>query len=676
MPTQTIRAASSRLAAAVVMTPAAAARLVEKMWRGHVAREFFHACRRAALTLQADFRVMRAKRFARDAKIEVRRQHMVSHWELLQRRREPAHPASDWAKHGGKDLELHLYYTDLIDLRWLVKLGRKRGRLPKWQDLPTEAKVPLGELRRSYGGWGLPILALSYPWHSKHHPDPQGSQLQQLLPLLEAVQEVLDEREAVLKANLPPAQADGAPAHHLTALGSWDGGKPLTWGVLWDFGSLPQYGCKPGDAGANDKYSEEQQADNKIRFKTGLSKINAWCVVRPPPLPPRVWTVLLNSKIPPGAENDHPYCGRGWCIFERAVSSHVKDAHCLLAPPRPPEKAVGRLGAAPPPPRVAGWALIEAWNAKERDAPYSPDDFNAMMTAGVKDASIKFTNGTDLSSIVEPNYKEGFVSAFKKENLTLNYVKLRWQREQAERLARALLWAGNHGCLALQHLHLGDNHLTDAGAAAIVRALATHEGTRHLRELQLDDCSLGDDAAVALAEALHELGGGELSTLDLQGNAIAVAGATALARAIGGGGASHLSLLFLGGNRIGDGGCAALAAALPAAARLQFLQLQQNEIGDAGAARLADAFGGGAMGALRQLRLDGNQIGDDGCASLADAFDALGESESAPTGLVDFRVQGNPAANQNAVLVSLKRFRARTVSGRSPRVSIRGSKHI
>ena len=88
-------------------------------------------------------------------------------------------------------------HTDLIDLRWLVKLGRKRGRLPKWQDLPSEAKVPLGELRRSYGGWGLPILALSYPWHSKHHPDPQGSQLQQLLPLLEAVQEVLDEREAV-----------------------------------------------------------------------------------------------------------------------------------------------------------------------------------------------------------------------------------------------------------------------------------------------------------------------------------------------------------------------------------------------------------------------------------------------------------------------------------------------
>ena len=210
-------------------------------------------------------------------------------------RRGGAHPASDWAKHGGKDLELHLYYTALIDLRWLVKLGRKRGRLPKWQDLPSEAKVPLGELRRSYGGWGLPILALSYPWHSKHHPDPQGSQLQQLLPLLEAVQEVLDEREAVLKANLPPAQADGAPAHHLTALGSWDGGKPLTWGVLWDFGSLPQYGCKPGDAGANDKYSEEQQADNKIRFKTGLSKINAWYVH------PRVWTVLLNSTIPPGA---------------------------------------------------------------------------------------------------------------------------------------------------------------------------------------------------------------------------------------------------------------------------------------------------------------------------------------------------------------------------------------
>ena len=126
---------------------------------------------------------------------------------------------------------------------------------------------------------------------------------------------MLDEREAVLKANLPPAQADGAPAHHLTALGSWDGGKPLTWGVLWDFGSLPQYGCKPGDAGANDKYSEEQQADNKIRFKTGLSKINAWSPCTRSGVD---GTCTLgcgrcssNSTIPPGAENDHPYCGRG-----------------------------------------------------------------------------------------------------------------------------------------------------------------------------------------------------------------------------------------------------------------------------------------------------------------------------------------------------------------------------
>ena len=169
MPTQTIRAASSRLAAAVVMTPAAAAGLVEKMWRGQWRSEFFQ--RAAALTLQADFRVMRAKRFARDAKIEVRRQHMVSHWGSSSAGAS-RHPASD-LRNWRQGPRAHLYYTTSSTCGGSSSSGGS-GRLPKWQDLPSEAKVPLGELRRSYGGWGLPILALSYPWPRSTTPTPRA----------------------------------------------------------------------------------------------------------------------------------------------------------------------------------------------------------------------------------------------------------------------------------------------------------------------------------------------------------------------------------------------------------------------------------------------------------------------------------------------------------------------
>ena len=66
----------------------------------------------------------------------------------------------------------------------------------------------------------LPIAVLSYGWASRGHPDPTGEQLRRLQPALEAM--------------LCGWSSDD-PAYHAE-----------TWGVVWDFASLPQRGYTTG----------------------------------------------------------------------------------------------------------------------------------------------------------------------------------------------------------------------------------------------------------------------------------------------------------------------------------------------------------------------------------------------------------------------------------------------
>ena len=58
---------------------------------------------------------------------------------------------------------------------------------------------------------GLPIACISCPWKASHHPDPAGTQLKSLAPLLMAI----------------VADCDRVGSH-------------FSWGVMWDFCSLPQ----------------------------------------------------------------------------------------------------------------------------------------------------------------------------------------------------------------------------------------------------------------------------------------------------------------------------------------------------------------------------------------------------------------------------------------------------
>ena len=64
----------------------------------------------------------------------------------------------------------------LLRGRWIVKLCKRGGRLERRQDLPPEAFLHVDELRRLIAAlgddWGLLLVAISYRWLTKEHPDP------------------------------------------------------------------------------------------------------------------------------------------------------------------------------------------------------------------------------------------------------------------------------------------------------------------------------------------------------------------------------------------------------------------------------------------------------------------------------------------------------------------------
>jgi len=152
-----------------------------------------------------------------------------------------AEESSTWAEYGGKEMELHLSYTTLINVRWMLRFakgevpswefrdervpggsseslrvpGRDCYKIPAWQQLPPDgsAEVVLEQLEASRMEYGLPIGVLSYGWCGRSHPDEQGVHLQRLVPLLEAI---VRECDCV--------------------------GPDFTWGLVWDFASMPQRG--------------------------------------------------------------------------------------------------------------------------------------------------------------------------------------------------------------------------------------------------------------------------------------------------------------------------------------------------------------------------------------------------------------------------------------------------
>ena len=104
-------------------------------------------------------------------------------WVARLREKESADPGSF------DSLLRHIGDISLLDVRWLVRLARREGDaarfggvLPAWQCLPPDAFAPEEQMRH-FDGFANMVgcLALSYPWWSRTHPDPDGKQLREVL---------------------------------------------------------------------------------------------------------------------------------------------------------------------------------------------------------------------------------------------------------------------------------------------------------------------------------------------------------------------------------------------------------------------------------------------------------------------------------------------------------------
>lgn len=370
---------------------------------------------------------------------------------------------STWHKWDGAELEPLLAHTTVIDARWLLKLSKgevmpeREGVVPAWQELPPQAVVTLAALRNTTLLGILPIAVLSYGWASRAHPDPTGEQLRRLQPALEAM--------------LCGWSSDN-PAYHAE-----------TWGVVWDFASLPQRGYTTGYVAdeldisgqllqSNDDRTPYQQA----RFAAGLRAINRWYAH------PYTTTLVCDWSMPDGAENDAHVGQRGWCLFERHLSSMTKASACCLSLSRLPQMEASN----------AHWQDVVVKCRAGRLAPLTPDAFDEMLRKGIAreavatGSGVRFTNGKDATHVCIPQFREAFLRLFSKAERLL-FGDIAWTDADVRQLAVALIFAHEAGATSKALLlTLGDNKLTAAAVAPIVEVL-TAGALPHLRLLSVQD---------------------------------------------------------------------------------------------------------------------------------------------------------------------------------------------
>mmetsp|Transcript_69021 Transcript_69021/g.136807 ORF Transcript_69021/g.136807 Transcript_69021/m.136807 type:complete len:271 (-) Transcript_69021:108-920(-) len=231
-------------------------------------------------------------------------------------------------------------------------------------------------------------------------------------------------------------------------------------------------------------------------------------------------TLVINTDMPVGAENQHPYDRRGWCIFERRLSALIKDAVSYLE--------LKQMSGT-----KTSWLDIRTECVASRPAPMAPDAFEAMLLAGVeKEAAkagsgIKFTSGKDLTDVVIPQYKQSFLRLMGGAE-TLWYDSLGWGDQEAEALAAALTYVDKHSEPRLKTLKLHRNQISDTGAAAIAKVLSD---TRvPLKDIRLARNKIADAGAAAMVKALYETKA-PLERLDLGTNRISSSGKAALREA-------------------------------------------------------------------------------------------------------------------------------------------------
>ena len=206
------------------------------------------------------------------------------------------------------DLATAMMDVALIDAEWLLQLQDPPDCR---QGLPDEAFF-----RETVDTEDVLVLAISYPWLTKEHPDPEGWHLaiiQHFLRLFFTLENKGKDKD-YKNVNRPPT------------------GQGKRVAIFWDWMSLFQANYPGGQ-------TDEQTAS----FKRALKSINIWYAN----CESMVWR---QTKLPPSPRPGHgctcgkplltpacatcgginPYPLRGWCFFELAVSEMITPSDRVL----------------------------------------------------------------------------------------------------------------------------------------------------------------------------------------------------------------------------------------------------------------------------------------------------------------------------------------------------------
>ena len=161
---------------------------------------------------------------------------------------------------------------------------------------------------------------------------------------------------------------------------------------------------------------------------------------------------------------------RGWCIFEKLLSSLVKNCNCFL------ELSKFDVLDARDRSKQSWFDIIEMC-ASEREPPMAPDEFEKMMLSGVEreaakpGTGIRFTCGKDLTDVVLPQYSSAFLRLMGSAS-ELDYANLGWTDRDMDTLITALTYAASRSALNnLVKLNLYSNEFSDDAALKLASAI-------------------------------------------------------------------------------------------------------------------------------------------------------------------------------------------------------------
>mmetsp|Transcript_29100 Transcript_29100/g.53048 ORF Transcript_29100/g.53048 Transcript_29100/m.53048 type:complete len:517 (+) Transcript_29100:114-1664(+) len=336
----------------------------------------------------------------------------------------------------------------LVRGEYLIELYERSEPVKRRQSLPEEAFVSMKDLDNER----LEIVAVSYCWCEKEHPDRSCYHLPVVAKMVKAMMAGKHNPDFD-NCSIDDSHGRCTLLRHLHQSGFRFGASSVA--IFWDFMSLPQ------DDLTKDPPNRRTAKEEAI-FKQALDSINAW-------YGSTHVTKLILTDLPADATRKS-YHKSGWTCFEREVANVITPPSRMLTLTRR-TSAYERLDKDHFGERDFIVIALRASQAGQRSGPMLCEEFERRLEG------LTFTNGSD-KKLVAKKYREAFSTLVEKAT-SINFSGYNMSTKVAE---EALQLALKH-CTHLDDVDLSCNPGWIAPLDVLMEKLAAHRCT--LRSLHL-----------------------------------------------------------------------------------------------------------------------------------------------------------------------------------------------